>query len=150
MHLPVYLAFLQRSELALAESYRTISDGHADDPDVHYVTARFADQCAHHAQALAPSLADRDPAAEPERLHVQPLPAHRPGSLGLLRDLQDLHQLAGLVESTWTIVVPAAHGARDASLIRIADECAPQTAQQLAWLRARMRAAAAQTLLVAT
>ena len=151
MHLVTYLGFLRRTEETLGRSYRLVSDGHPADADVHDVTADFAAQCTAHADALAPVLARCDPAteAEPERLHVEGPDAHRAGPIGLLRDLQDLYQLATLVDSTWTLVRQAAQGARDRDLIQVTDRCAPQIAAQLDWLRMRMKAAAPQTLLVA-
>lgn len=128
-----------------------VSNGHAADADMHYMTACFADQCAGHAEALAPILTHSAPATEPEpdRLHVQVLGSHRAGAIGLLRDLQDLYQLGNLVDITWTLVGQAGHGARDQDLLHVVDRCAPQTTAQLAWLRMRMKAAAPQTLLVA-
>ena len=151
MHLITYLGFLQRTEQALAASYRVVSDGHTGDADVHYATAGFAAQCEQHADALAPVLARAEPATEPEpdRLHAEPLHVHRAGAIGLLRDLQDLYQLANLVDITWTLVGQAAQGARDRDLLRVVTGCAPQTAGQLAALRMWMKAAAPQTLLVA-
>lgn len=151
MHLVTYLAFLQQTERSLADSYRAISDGHLGDADVHYMTAFFARQCAGHADALAPVLDRYEPAREPEpeRLHVRPLDTYRAGPIGLLRDLQELYQLANLVDITWTLVGQAGHGARDRELLDAVGRCAPQTTEQLAWLRMRMKAAAPQTLLVA-
>lgn len=151
MHLVTYLAFLQRAEESLGLSYRLISEGHAADADVHYMTARFADQCAAHADALSPVLARAEPPAEPEpdRLYAQGPRSHRAGPIGLLRDLQDLYQLGNLVDITWTLVGQAAQGARDRDLLHVVSTCAPQTTAQLAWLRMRMKAAAPQTLLVA-
>jgi hypothetical protein len=152
MHLVTYLGFLQHAEQTLGRSYRLVSDGHAADDDVHYATAQFARQCTAHADALAPVLARMGPQdePEPERLHVQGPSGHRAGPLGLLRDLQDLYQLANLVDITWTLVSQAGQGARDRELLHVVDRCAPQTTTQLAWLRMRMGAAAPQTLLVAT
>lgn len=151
MHLVTYLEFLQRSEQRLAQSYRVVSDGHAGDSDVHYVTARFARECDTAADALTPVRDRMQPASEtkPERLHVDGLSEPRRGPIGLLRDLQDLYQLANLVDITWTLVRQAAQGARDRELFAIADQRAEQTDAQLAWLRMRMKTAAPQTLLVA-
>jgi hypothetical protein len=67
----------------------------------------------------------------------------------MLRDLQDLYQLANLVDITWTVVGQAASGARDRDLLHVVQRCAPEISAQLAWLRMRMKAAAPQTLLVA-
>jgi hypothetical protein len=75
--------------------------------------------------------------------------ATRHGPIGLLRDLQDLHQLATLAASTWDLVAQAAHGVRDHDLISLAAKCEPDITAQLAWLRMRMKAEAPQALLVA-
>lgn len=151
MHLPTYLTLLSSAEQTLAGSYLKVAGGHADEADVHYTCEDFARQCTGHAEALAPTVsryADRRQ-AEPDRLHPPGLAAARGGPIGLLRDLQDLYQLASLVEITWTLVGQAAAGARDQDLLRAVNRCAPQTTAQLAWLRTRMKAAAPQTLLVA-
>jgi hypothetical protein len=151
IYLVTYLTFLQAAEETLGRSYRLVSDGHADDADVRYMTDRFARRCAAHAEALGPVIArsERSMEPEPERLHVPGLSAHRAGPLGLLRDLQDLYQLANLIDITWVLVGQAGQGARDRGLLQIVDGCAEETRAQLAWLRMRMKAAAPQTLLVA-
>lgn len=151
MHLPTYLSLLDSSERSLARSYELVSAGHADEPDVHYACAGFARGCAAHTEALATPLQRYDDRRqpEPERLHPEGLVAIREGAIGLLRDLQDLYQLANLVEITWTLIGQAAHGARDRALIDLVARCQPEISAQLAWLRMRMRAAAPQTLLVA-
>ena len=152
MYLNIYLEFLRRAEQALGRSYRLISDGHPDDADVHYTTARFADSCATRADLLTPVLTGGKPASlpEPERLHIHPLTGSRPGPVGLLRDLQDLHQIASLVDITWTLVNQAGHGARNQDLLHVVEQCAPEATAQVGWLVMRMKAAAPQTLLVAT
>lgn len=152
MHLVTYLDLLKTSETTLGSSFTVVSAGHAPDADVHWTTARLARQCAAHADALAPVLARLAPPDEPapERLHVQGMTAARGGPAGLLRDLQELYQLTGLVDITWTLVGQAAQALRDRGLLDVVDTCAPQTAAQLGWLRTRMKAAAPQTLLVAT
>lgn len=154
MHLTTYLLLLNAAEDTLADSYRHVAAGHdtAGEADVHYTCRGFAADCANHARALTPILDryDRQPAGEPERLHAVGLDATRSGPVGLLRDLQDLYQLANLVDSTWTLVGQAAHGARDRKLIDLVAHCDHDTTAQLAWLRMRMNAEAPQALLVAT
>jgi hypothetical protein len=150
MHLITYLDFLRQTEEALADSYRLVSGGYADDADVHYATARFAARCSAHASSLVPVLAGFGTATDPrtDRLHVHALVAPRTGPLGLLRDLQDLYQLAHLVDITWTLVDQAARGSRNSELLRVSEQAAPEITAQLAWLRTRMKADAPQTLLV--
>lgn len=151
MHLPTYLTMLQTAERTLADSQGEIATGHAGESDVRYTCTGFARQCASHAEALAP-LVDRYAGRGqpgPDRLHSPGLTSARGGPIGLLRDLQDLYQLASLVDITWTLVGQAAAGARDRDLLDVVAWCRPEIAAQLSWLRMRMKAAAPQTLLVA-
>ncbi|MGW4566801.1 hypothetical protein ACWEN3_31850 [Streptomyces sp. NPDC004561] len=152
MHLATYLDFLRTAEETLGHSYRVASEGHTGDADVHWTTAGFATQCAGHATALTPVRARYETPSEPapERLHAQGLTAVRSGPAGLLRDLQDLYQLADLVALTWPLVDQAGHAVRDRDLLHVVDACRTETDAQLAWLRMRMKAAAPQTLIVAT
>jgi hypothetical protein len=151
VHLATYLDFLRTSEQTLGRGYHLVTDGHAADADVHWMTARFARQCTDHATALAPVLARYAPTPEPapESLHAPGLDAARTGPAGLLRDLLDLYQLANLVDIAWSLIRQTAQAGRDHDLLAVTDHCATDTTAQLAWLRMRVRAAAPQTLLVA-
>ncbi len=151
MHLTTYLRLLHRAEQTLGVSYRHVADGQRGVADVYYTCRRFAEDAAGRAEALAPVLLryERVAEPEPERLHPPGLTSARGGPVGLLRDLQDLYQLANLVDSTWTLVGQAAQGARDRELIDVVGRCERELSAQLAWLRMRMKAAAPQTLLVA-
>ena len=65
-------------------------------------------------EALAPIIqryGEADDVDEPERLHAAGLAETRKGEVGLLRDLQDLHVLATLVQTTWTVIAQGAQGA---------------------------------------
>lgn len=152
MYLTTYLTMLHSAENALAGSYRQIATGHRLDFDVYYTCQGFARQCDMHVSALAPTVERYAHLAEPEpeRLHPVGLIEIRSGPIGLLRDLQDLYQLANLVDITWTLTGQAAHGARDRDLINLESRCNNQISAQLAWLRMRMKAEAPQALLVAT
>jgi hypothetical protein len=151
MHLTSYLTLLAGAESTLAASYRAVAAGPMADSDVHYTCHSFARQCDTHSASLAPVLERYASHSEPEpdRLHPPGLTGHRAGAVGLLRDLQDLYQLATLVTSTWTLTSQAAQAARDQDLIDVVSDAGHQTTAQLAWLRMRMKADAPQTLLVA-
>jgi hypothetical protein len=155
-HLAVYVGLLHRAEQTLADSFRVVADGHADEPDVLTTCRHLAGTSDEHVTALAP-VADRygeqargEGVEEPERLHADGLGQVRSGPVGLLRDLQDLYVLASLVQSSWTVVEQAAQGARDRELIGIANSCSAGTSRQLTWLTTRIKAAAPQALLVAS
>lgn len=152
MHLTTYLGLLQTAERTLGDAYQLVADGNVGDSDVHYTCRRFAADCAGHADALEPVIARYEELSEPEpdRLDPPGLPEVRHGPVGMLRDLQDLYQLANLVDITWTLVGQAAYGARDRELIEVVGRCDHETDAQLAWLRMRMKSAAPQTLLVAS
>src|SRR6195952_2198582 len=151
MMLTVYLGMLKRAEEMLGASFRTVGDGHAAEPDVHGICTLLAGQCDEHEQALRPVL-DRygeQPDDEPDRLHVTAIGATRSGPLGLLRDLQDLHLLAQMVDTTYTLVKQAAAALRDEELLGVIRDCEGQTATQIAWIGTRMKQAAPQALVVA-
>jgi hypothetical protein len=72
----------------------------------------------------------------------------RSGPVGLLRDLQDLHVLATLVQTTWTVIAQGAQGLRDQELLDVATSSNTETSRQLTWLNTRMKEAAPQALIV--
>lgn len=152
MKLPVYLGLLDEAEETLAKSYRTVSEGHGEEPDVHFLLQTLAKQCDAHREALRP-LIDRygeDVEGEEEhRLTADGVKDIRSGPLALLLDLQDLYVLANHVDVTWMLVKQAAMGARDHELQRAVSNAEVDTEEQISWMRTRMKQAAPQALLVA-
>ena len=151
MFLANYLGLLHQSELDLAEGFRKVAEGHAAEADVYHVCNTLAKQCDAHAEGLKPFVdrygEQRD--EEPERLYHELFDEVRQGSLGLLRDLQDLYVMAQFCDITWTMIGQAALGARDRELLEVVETCEGQTAAQIKWLKTRMKQAAPQVLLVA-
>lgn len=150
-HLTTYLGLADHSEQTLAESLRTVADGHARVADVFHTAHVLAAWSDEHREALKPVIerygeTDVD---EPERLHAAGLAETRAGEIGLLRDLQDLHVLATLVQTTWTVIAQGAQGLRDPELLEVATTANAQTSRQIAWLNTRMKTAAPQALIVA-
>jgi hypothetical protein len=152
VNLPHYLGLLHRAQVDLAQAFREVGRGHADEPDVFHICERLAAQCDAHAQRLAP-FAERygeEAEDEPDRLHGDLFGGGvRSGGLGLLRDLHDLYLMACECDISWTLVGQAAQGARDQDLLGVVNACEGETAIQLGWLRTRMKQAAPQALLVA-
>lgn len=150
-HLSTYVGLADHSERTLVESLRAVAEGHAGEVDVFHTCHLLAGWSDEHRRQLAP-LATRygedDTVDEPERLHADGLAEVRSGPVGLLRDLQDLHVLATLVQTTWTVVAQGAQGLRDDELLRIATTSNAETSRQLTWLNTRMKAAAPQALIV--
>jgi hypothetical protein len=149
-HLATYVGLVHRGEQTLAESFRQVGEGHAAEADVTHMCETLATMCDRHVERLGP-VARRYgevEVEEPARLHAEGLSTTRQGGVGLLRDLQDLHLLASLVSTSWTVVEQAAQGARDIELFEIAQQCGRDTSRQLGWLTTRLKAAAPQALLV--
>ena len=151
MMLDVYLGMLRRAEEVLAASFRTVGEGHVDEPDVYGICRLLAGQCDAHEQALRPVVEryGERPDDEPDRLHAVALGSTRTGPLGLLRDLQDLHLLAGMVDDTYTLIRQAASALRDEELLGVIARCKGETETQIAWVGTRMKQAAPQALVVA-
>jgi hypothetical protein len=151
VHLATYLGLLQTGSRTLADSYRQVAHGHAEEADVFHLCLQLADACEEHEEALKP-ITDRygsHPAGEPERLHADGLSETRSGGLGLVRDLHDLYLLAGYLDMAWTVVGQAGKGAHDEELIEVVGRCSHDISVQLSWLTTRLKAAAPQALLVA-
>ena len=151
MLLPVYLGMLREGERVLAETFRTVSHGHVDEPDVYQTCMALAKQCDAHVEDLDPIIEryGEQKDDEPDRLHATELPETRTGPLGLLRDLQDLSLIGSFVDTTYTLVRQAAAALRDEDLMSHIDRCHGQTDTQIAWISTRMKQAAPQALIVA-
>jgi hypothetical protein len=150
-HISTYVALADRSEQTLADSFRAVAEGHADAADVFHTCHLLADMSEEHRRRLAPAVqryGENSDVDEPERLHADGLAEVRDGEVGLLRDLQDLHVLATLVQTTWTVLAQAAQGVRDRELLEVATSSNAETSRQLSWLNTRMKAAAPQALIV--
>ena len=150
-HLSTYVGLADHSEETLADSFRTIAQGHAHVADVFHTCTTLAGWCDDHRSRLAPTVEryGEDDVEEPERLHAAGLAETREGEVGLLRDLQDLLVLATLVQTTWTVIMQGAQGLRDEELLEISEHCNAETQRQIAWLTTRIKVAAPQALIVA-
>lgn len=150
-HLSTYVALADHSERTLAEALRTVAEGHAHVADVFHTCHLLADWCEDHRGQLAPAVqryGEDSDVTEPERLRHDGLDQARDGEVGLLRDLQDLHVLATLTQTTWTVIAQGAQGLRDHDLLETAKSCNAETSRQLTWLNTRMKMAAPQALIV--
>ena len=149
-HLATYVALVHRAEQTLADSLRTVGEGHAAEADVFHTCHLLAQWSDGHRERLAPVVQryGEDDSVEPERLRATGLAQVRSGPVGLLRDLQDLHVLCTLVQTTWTVIAQGAQGLRDRELLGIATSANAETSRQLTWLNTRMKEAAPQALIV--
>jgi hypothetical protein len=153
MHLAHYLGLLHKAELDLTDAFRQVGEGHADEADVFHMCRKLAKQSEAHAEKLesfAKRYGEQAP-DEPDRLYsVLFMEGTRNGGLGLLRDLHDLYLMACECDMAWTLVGQAAQGARDNELFELVNTCEAETANQLKWLKTRLKQAAPQALLVAS
>ena len=152
-HLATYVGLADHSEKILAESFRAVAEGHADEADVYHVCLMLAEWSDGHRSKLAPVVeryGEQQEVDEPERLRATGLAGVRRGAVGLLRDLQDLHVLGTLTQTTWTVIAQGAQGLRDSELLDIAESCNAETSRQLTWLNTRIKAAAPQALIVSS
>jgi hypothetical protein len=151
-HLSTYVALADHSEKTLADSLRAVAEGHARQADVFHTCHTLAGWSDNHRKSLAPVVeryGEQNDVDEPERLRATALDEVREGEIGLLRDLQDLHVLATLVQTTWTVIAQGAQGLRDRELLEIATSSNAETSRQLTWFNTRMKQAAPQALIVA-
>ena len=150
-HLTTYLGLADHSEETLAASFRAVAEGHAHLADVFHTCHLLAGWSESNRQALAPVVERYGEAdvEEPERLHAAGLAVTRAGEIGLLRDLQELHVLGTLVQTTWTVIAQGAQGLGDRELLDVAQNANGQTSRQLTWLNTRMKTTAPQALIVA-
>jgi hypothetical protein len=151
MHLAHYLGLVHRAQLTLADAFLDVSEGHAEEADVHHLCRKLARQRQRHAERLGPFVEryGEDAPEEPERLYTEIFRGARQGGLGLLRDLQDLYLMAAECDVAWTLIGQAVQALRDLDLLEAVQACEGETATQMRWLRTRMKQAAPQALVVA-
>ncbi|GAA1985284.1 hypothetical protein GCM10009817_28410 [Terrabacter lapilli] len=150
-HLSTYIGLADHSEKTLADSFRAVAQGHREEADVYHTCQTLAGWSDQHREKLAPIIeryGEDEELEEPERLRASGLADVRSGPVGLLRDLQDLHVLGSLVQTTWTVVAQGAQGLRDKELLEVANSANAETSRQLSWLNTRMKMAAPQALIV--
>lgn len=149
--LAVYVGLAEHTETVLAQALRTFADAHPLAGELPVTAELLATWSDGHVVALEPAREryGDEPDSEPDRLHVAAGGAARSGPVGLLRDLQDLHTLASLADTTWTVLLQAALGAKDNQLRDVARTCQSETQRQLAWLLTHLKQAAPQALLAA-
>lgn len=153
MYLATYLGLLDQAERDLADGFRQVAEGHAEEPDVYHLCKTLAIQCERHAERLQPFTEryGEEIPEEPDRLRQDFFGnGTREGSIGLLRDLQDLYMMAHECDISWTMIGQAARGANDRELLGTVDGCEPETQRQIKWIDTRMKQAAPQVLLVAS
>jgi hypothetical protein len=151
MHIGNYIDMLHRSGKDLSEAFRMVTKEHGDEPDVRGNCLLMASWCDALIEKIKP-FAEKygeTKSKEPDRLIHTLFKEPRKGSMGLLRDLQDLWLMTDEAQISCIILRQAASGLRDKELIAVCNEIEATAKRQAAWLLTRMKAAATQTLIAA-
>jgi hypothetical protein len=153
---------LYEAEEELADEYVKVGERLAAEHGVWYDCKRFAEQCHLHADAIRPFAskheqqlppADDDTVGETTtaalRHKLSEALGRRPESgLLLLRSLRQLYLQAQDVSFHWIIAGQLAQATRDPQLLTLVDELHRETLTQLKWLKAQVKEAAPQALVV--
>jgi hypothetical protein len=151
MHIGNYIEMVHKSEKDLAEAFRMVAKEHGDEPDVEETCGLLASWCDELVQKIKPFVEKygEEKNNEPDRLMRSLFTEPRKGSMGMLRDLQDLWLMASEGEVCCIILRQAASALRDKELIEFCNETEKKSKRQSSWLLTRMKSAAPQTLIVA-
>lgn len=148
-HVGNHLRVLQSGERTLADAMQSVSLRHRDQPDVAAALQMMREWSYEHAQLLdMPIERYRGvPASSSRTLASVLFKGPRKGTLGLLRDLQDLAILAHAVHGGWTVVDQAAAALRDDEIKVLCDTRISQTLRQIEWLDTQIKQIAPSALI---
>lgn len=144
------LGLLSGSHAEFAEACRGVMATHFEESEIQAGLTRLAEFSREAVSALEPhaSRYGAHNAEQPVKLRETLFPAARPGSFGLLRDLQNLVLLATESQGAVTSLIRAAHELRDEALLDTCRHLKEQTKRQLAWLQTQVKHRSAHTLVV--
>lgn len=150
MHIGNYIEMVHKSGKDISEAFRMVAKEHGAEPDVKgncLLLAKWTDDLV---EKMKPFIAKygEEKSKEPDRLMSTLFDKPRKGSMGLLRDLQDLWLMADEAQVCSIILRQAASGLRDKELIEVCTEIEGTAKRQASWLLTRMKSAATQTLIV--
>jgi ferritin-like metal-binding protein YciE len=141
---------LQSSERVLARSLESVAKRHRDQPSISAMLMLLARWSNVHVEKLDP-IVKRYPGASatsPQILSSVLFKGPRKGSIGFLRDLQDLSLLAHAVHGNWTVIDQVAAATRDDDMKALCDAHISETMRQLEWMDTRIKEVAPQVLTV--
>ena len=154
-HVASYVVLVHDAEQRLIEAFELIGAAHAADSEVFHITRTLADLSREQLAALEPlreryhAVRDEHAGDEPDHFFAEPIVEARKGSVGLVRDLQDLMMLTAFVNSAWTVVAQGAKAMKDEPLKAVCELAIHHNEQQARWLRTHIKSAAPQALLLA-
>lgn len=152
MHIGNYINMMHKSGLDIAKAFRLVAKEHGDEPDIEETCQLLAEWADDLVQKIEPFTQkySSEKNKEPDRLMRTLFKEPRKGSMGLLRDLQDLWLMASEAEVCCIILRQAASGLHDKDLIQVCNEIEKKAKRQSSWLLTRMKSAATQTLIVSS
>jgi hypothetical protein len=152
MHLDHYIRLSRQAQVALADAWSKLADGHRDEADVRLLARRFATSTNDHGKQLDTFVGKHDGSSSteaPENFDALTFRGTRTGGLGLLRDLHDITLLTTECDLMWMLLAVGAQGVHDSELLDLSRAGQTDTKSQLDWLQSRMKQTAPQALLVA-
>jgi hypothetical protein len=159
MKIGLILRELHRDENELAHHLLVVSERHKADHEVYHLARDLSGWSARHVRALAAAgprydvKLDPEPAGErtvAERLREKgsELLAHRwAPELLMLRDLRKVYTDASGLSVDWELLGQAAQAAKDGDLLRLTEECHPDTLRQIRWANAKLKESSPQILI---
>lgn len=151
MHIGNYINMLHKSGEDLSKAFLMVAKQHGHEPDVKemcLLLASWTDRLVEKIKPFTEKYGEKR-SKEPDRLMHTLFKKPRKGSMGLLRDLQDLWLMSDEAQVNCIILRQAASGLHDKDLIEVCNEIEATAKRQASWLLTRMKAAATQTLIVA-
>lgn len=148
MHIGNYINMVHQSGEDIASAFRMVAKEHGDEPDIEEICKLLASWADEGVQKIKPFTAKygEEKNKEPDRLKTTLFKEPRKGSLGMLRDLQDLWLMSNEAEVSCIILRQAASALHDKALIEVCNAIEKTAKRQTDWLLTRMKSAAPQTL----
>lgn len=151
MHIGNYINMVHRSAEDIGKAFLMVAKHHGHEPDVHgncLLLASWSEALVEEIKPFSEKYGETRN-REPDRLMHTLFKKPRKGSMGLLRDLQDLWLMAKELQVSSILLRQAANGLHDKELIQVCNEIETTGKRQASWLLTRMKAAAPQTLIAA-
>jgi hypothetical protein len=146
---------LHRAENDLAAELLQVADRHKVDHDIFYLGHDLAGWSQQHVRKLAEHGRNYGLELDTDDLGLMATVRrrgaelvgrrHDPGLL-LLKDLREIHLHAVGVSLDWEILAQTAQALKDDELLRLTQECHPQTLRQVRWANATLKTNAPQIM----
>jgi hypothetical protein len=152
VHVARYIGLTLEAEQAWIDALDLVARRHPNEPDIREGARLLSSWAQDHLHTLAPLTEHFGllRSLSPNGLRKALFRGRRAGTLGLLRDLQDLYLLATQIRSCWTVLVQAARALHDEELVWAAEYCGGETMRALAWLDTKIHLITPQAVTVPT